>query len=534
MKKRTFCLTVLALALFLAAPALAAGEQGYERVETFQSGTLASTGGMTPSVLLEEDTLYGQIEAHIAAKSRDYLHLEGAFPVDVVRETFRAVVNDHPEFFYVENGYSYYTDGSGNVTALKPYYIDAMMTPEVEQAFDQALNQAMEVVEGVSDPLEQALLLHDYLAVHIDYNWAVATGNGTHDDTVYNAYGALVNGDAVCQGYALAYQLLMNRVGIPCVLVSSDSLNHAWNAVELDGQWYHVDVTWDDPVPNLEGGCNHDYFLLSYDSIATGNHFRQDDWTFREGESTRYESGYIFNESETSIYFYDGAFYYATASALKQAGSLELGDSSMVRSVSWFRNYTPSSGGGYTYYPAYPTVWANGLMYYTAGAGTMANQRPVLYVVDLRDGTSTLVEELSFQAADSWDGSYPYQQDSVGLMYDQETGVISAVSKTRPDVVLATVEAATYPPAWDAATDSGIIGWDARGEQVGIYLSGEIAEAVLISASYQDGRIGSVSIHSGLETGLNVVKLDTISPGDKLFLLEAGSWKPVGEAFSPN
>jgi len=63
------------------------------------------------------------------------------------------------------------------------------------------------------------------------------------------AYGALANGKAVCQGYSLAYKLLLRRAGVPVVYVGSDSMQHAWNMVQMENNgWYHVDVTWDDPI----------------------------------------------------------------------------------------------------------------------------------------------------------------------------------------------------------------------------------------------------------------------------------------------
>lgn len=63
------------------------------------------------------------------------------------------------------------------------------------------------------------------------------------------AYGALANGKAVCQGYSLAYKLLLRRAGVPAVYVGSDSMQHAWNMVQMENNgWNHVDVTWDDPI----------------------------------------------------------------------------------------------------------------------------------------------------------------------------------------------------------------------------------------------------------------------------------------------
>ena len=61
----------------------------------------------------------------------------------------------------------------------------------------------------------------------------------------YNAYGVLVLRDAVCMGYALAYDYLLEQVGIKTLYCSSDALNHAWNIVRLGREYYNLDSTWD-------------------------------------------------------------------------------------------------------------------------------------------------------------------------------------------------------------------------------------------------------------------------------------------------
>ena len=77
--------------------------------------------------------------------------------------------------------------------------------------------------------------------------------NDTVPDASYGAEGVFVNRTAVCAGYTDAFQLCMDILGIPCIEVSGIADNgreiggHAWNAVQLEDEWYMVDVTWDDP-----------------------------------------------------------------------------------------------------------------------------------------------------------------------------------------------------------------------------------------------------------------------------------------------
>lgn len=100
------------------------------------------------------------------------------------------------------------------------------------------------------------------------------------------AYGALANGKAVCQGYSFAYKLLLRRAGVPAVYVGSDSMQHAWNMVQMENNgWYHVDVTWDDPILHTstypegsDGGyfrdVSHELFLRCYSTMRDElNHY---------------------------------------------------------------------------------------------------------------------------------------------------------------------------------------------------------------------------------------------------------------------
>ena len=110
---------------------------------------------------------------------------------------------------------------------------------------------------------EIAKALHDYLALNCEYDKRYYSGSMPY--VSYTAYGALVNRTSVCAGYALAYERLMDQVGIPCEYVTGMTTNgyHAWNIIQIDGEWYHVDVTWDDPTPDREGYVRYKYFLKS-------------------------------------------------------------------------------------------------------------------------------------------------------------------------------------------------------------------------------------------------------------------------------
>lgn len=183
---------------------------------------------------------------------------------------YRVTVEDLDKLFF-QLAYSYrlpwyaqdtceytYDLDTGYVEEFFPQYLD-------EEEYDRVLYEtrvqeilAETVFDGMSQ-WQQALSIHDYLVANCVYD---------ESSLYYTGYDLLVRGSAVCEGYAEAYMDLLNRIGIPCVMVISEEMEHGWNLVQLEGQWYHVDVTWDDPVPNIQGQVMHTYFLLNDQEMA--------------------------------------------------------------------------------------------------------------------------------------------------------------------------------------------------------------------------------------------------------------------------
>ena len=126
------------------------------------------------------------------------------------------------------------------------------------------------------------------------------------NEYIYNLYGALVLKKCVCEGYAKAFQYLMNQIGIDNVIAigtatnsNNQTENHAWNYVNLDGSWYAIDVTWDDPViiggGRLSNKTRYQYFLKGSNTLFK-NHIESN--TFTEG-------GQEFTYPTLSVYDYE-------------------------------------------------------------------------------------------------------------------------------------------------------------------------------------------------------------------------------------
>ena len=127
---------------------------------------------------------------------------------------------------------------------------------EIEREIDNYFN--MFDFSYMSD-LEKIKFAHDYIVNKDKYVEDAAS-------SAYSAYGAIVDDEAVCRGYAEAMAILLDRFDIPNLLISSGV--HIWNLVYLDGQWLHLDVCWDDPIYSSgEDVIIYDYFLITSDEL---------------------------------------------------------------------------------------------------------------------------------------------------------------------------------------------------------------------------------------------------------------------------
>lgn len=100
----------------------------------------------------------------------------------------------------------------------------------------------------------QARAIHDWIVTHVAYDESLQH---------YTAYDALTSGTSVCQGYALLAFRMLQLAGFETRIVegSVQSGSHVWNLVKVNGRWYHMDATWDDPVPDRPGRVGYAYFL---------------------------------------------------------------------------------------------------------------------------------------------------------------------------------------------------------------------------------------------------------------------------------
>lgn len=168
-------------------------------------------------------------------------------------------------------------------------------------AEDLAILSVLEQIPALSDAslsvYDRELALHDWMVEWGEYDPGALEsgpiGNPIpHND---NPYGFLVGRKGICSGYSSTFQLLMNLSGIECMTVHGAAHAgtdvHAWNLVRLDGEWYAVDVTWDDPVSSypipVSSPTAHWFFNVTSDFLRENDH-QWDDSAAPEAEGTAF------------------------------------------------------------------------------------------------------------------------------------------------------------------------------------------------------------------------------------------------------
>lgn len=358
MKKRIFTLLFPALLIVLALAALAPSASARETlacVEVDGSAWLLQEGGTAlpnddgiARFSLSDDAARQTILEGLRAHKETIDLARYEIRRDEIDALYFGTVNDYPELFFVGSRYRYGYNGETIMAVYPEYKYDA---PTAERMLGEYRAKVREITAGVDrswSDFEIALYFNDYLAAHTKYNL-----NETEER--HDAYSLLVGGRGVCQAYTLAYRELLNQFDIPNGTAQSDAMKHIWNLVMIEGEWYHVDVTWNDPindamnegakagdysVPDAIGRVRHDHFLLSDAGIRAKEHYG---WVASPNvpcTSTRYDSWEL-REVTSAIVPLKGAWYCIGKSGgrtgLLRAENVQSGPWTLCRNLASFR-----------------------------------------------------------------------------------------------------------------------------------------------------------------------------------------------------
>ena len=238
-----------------------------------------------------ENLKSGTYRIEFGSHFNDLLHKENGD--NILNDSFQLALNslafDKPELYFINITkmflYTEKTSFAGIVRykhsigpASDDNYLSDSFNNEEDtlngiESVDRIVDNVLNGINNQDNEVDKIRQVHDFLIEQCQYSTSKDNKN------IYNAYGAINDRAAVCEGYAKAFKLFLDKMNIESIIACGTGTNssgqvesHAWNYVLVDGIWYAIDVTWDDPiilgVGTASYASTHKYFLVGSDKIS--------------------------------------------------------------------------------------------------------------------------------------------------------------------------------------------------------------------------------------------------------------------------
>ncbi|MBD5139846.1 MAG: hypothetical protein HDT25_00275 [Ruminococcus sp.] len=258
----------------------------------------------------EEKKLYDDIVSGVE-NLRYKICEEDAYSMEEWAKVYGMVYNQEPRLFYMNS----------KVKVGKLFYItkSSEAINQMQSAIDATADKLVQEAAGKSSTFEKLKVFHDYLVLNSSFEFS--SGDQSYNLSIYNAFGSgEPQGNIQCNGYAKAMQYLCDKAGIVSMVVTGESMegdSHAWNVVDVDGKWYNLDCTWDDPLmdpPNYKN-IRYNFFLVPDNWIHNVTHTHVNQHKFSNGKYITYftppactdtaqnyfvKNGYVYNDFDSA------------------------------------------------------------------------------------------------------------------------------------------------------------------------------------------------------------------------------------------
>lgn len=347
----------------------------------------------------EEDSNFNGIEVATIERSSALSQSEMNYVYNCIRAAYDAFDRDHPEVFWMsgENisncaiytirrpdgtfGYryvfcfvtrQYQSDGTVSFDIRAENYRSQSAVKAAISTRERNISAILNTLGG--DRTQKIKDLNHWLTTHNEYNTDLNQAYNSYPEA-WECISALAGEEntrgPVCEGYARAFKVICDRLSIPCVLVdglaastpSSGGGAHMWNYVEIDENWYAVDVTWNDPViygksGALSGFENEDWLLLSSDSpVSDGWSFIQSHPVSNTPSRTSFTNGpqlckvadqtkTSISQAEIAVALPSGGSYVYNGSARKPGVTVRLGGKALVKDRDYKVSYQNNTNAG--------------------------------------------------------------------------------------------------------------------------------------------------------------------------------------------
>ena len=324
------------------------------------------------SVIPEE--FYDYIAEQLRAQEDKIYVLDYALSPSALQTALSNVINDNPDLFYIGATISYTTGNTtGNVYNLMPQYL--YKGEDLQNriaAFNARVSELAAYARSVSSsPVGQMLALNDYFCIHYEYDDSL---------TIYSPDKFFTGGSGVCQAYMLAYAAVLDELGIANTHATSYAMKHTWNLVQLGDDWYHVDVTWNDPANGVLQ-TRYEYFLLSDDGMLDSDHY---DWTAKYSAANAAYDGFFWRGLRTPMAILGNTVYYVDSAVNQGMRTLRSWAIGAKDTAALHEFSIQDANGGYSYNMGFGPVCTDGKQLYYAARGN-------LYALSTSGGSGRLV-----------------------------------------------------------------------------------------------------------------------------------------------
>lgn len=317
------------------------------------TGAYAASAETTVSKATEKEIRQAVTEAYESGRTTVDMKSFGLYSKDrnQIDAIMEEIINATPGLFYTGRQYSIASvSTTGQIVRLDLTYLPEYMkdgvvnTKKIEKQrgqIDAAAKKALSRINSKMTDVEKALILHDYLVKQVVYN------DSESRNSRLTEVGALIEGKANCQGYSVTYKMLLEKAGILARCYSSKKMNHMWNLVKIGSKWFHVDVTWDDPLNERNskeyfGVVFHKYFLLSDKGLQKSGY---NDGNSGLAKDTRYDNAF-WQKIENEFSYQSGKFVYADKKGIYSRKSLTAGKAGCVKKLA-IQGMVQKSGSKY-------------------------------------------------------------------------------------------------------------------------------------------------------------------------------------------
>lgn len=219
--------------------------------------------------ILEKEIYASILEDFLECREKIAISNDISIPSEIIWKVVKMVLYDNPRIFYVSIRDSCVTRTSLSIILEPKYTFPLSSIVELNDWLNEQIGEICAPVVSSDDDFAKEIFIHNYMIQNIKYSKA----NVSQIANAYTIIGALLENYCVCAGVSLTFKLLMDFLDVPCIVAFGETINqsnnngpHAWNIVNIEGDYYQLDVTWDLLEDQNSRIIKYDYFnLTSYE-----------------------------------------------------------------------------------------------------------------------------------------------------------------------------------------------------------------------------------------------------------------------------